>query len=131
MAADRRLPLAFVAGAALTCGLLNGFFNGATLAGAGSSGLAAAGIGCGVFVIVALVAGQVAALREGMGAHHGSRGRQLDRRHRLTHARLGDSVLRPTIANGHKGSAASTRCHDDEIAMEILVKCRRIARCDP
>jgi urease accessory protein len=64
VAADRRLPLALVAGAALTCGLLNGCFNGAALAGAGSSGLAAAGIGCAVFVIVALVAGQVAALEK-------------------------------------------------------------------
>ena len=64
VAADRRLPLAFVAGASLTCGLLNGCFNGAALAPAGSSGLAAVGIGCGVFVIVALVAGQVAALEK-------------------------------------------------------------------
>jgi hypothetical protein len=53
-----------VTGAALTCGLLKGCFNGAALAGAGSSGLAAAGIGCDVFVIVALVAGQVAALQK-------------------------------------------------------------------
>jgi hydrogenase/urease accessory protein HupE len=64
VAADRRLPLVLVAGAALTCGLLNGCFNGAALAGAGSSGLAAAGIACAVFVIVALVAGQVAALEK-------------------------------------------------------------------
>jgi hypothetical protein len=64
VAADRRLPLALVAGAALTCGLLKGCFNGAALAGAGSSGLVAAGIGCAVFVIVALVAGQVAALEK-------------------------------------------------------------------
>jgi hydrogenase/urease accessory protein HupE len=62
VAADRRLPLALVAGAALTCGLLKGCFNGAALAQAGSSGLVATGIGCAVFVIVALVAGQVAAL---------------------------------------------------------------------
>jgi hydrogenase/urease accessory protein HupE len=64
VAADRRLPLALVTGAALTCGLLNGCFNGAALAGAGSSGLAAAGIACAVFVIVALLAGQVAALQK-------------------------------------------------------------------
>jgi urease accessory protein len=64
VAADRRLPLALVAGAALTCGLLKGWFNGAALAGAGSSGLAASGIACAVFVIVALVAGQVTALRK-------------------------------------------------------------------
>jgi hypothetical protein len=53
-----------VTGAALTCGLLNGCFNGAALAGAWSSGRVAAGIGCAVFVIVALVAGQVAALEK-------------------------------------------------------------------
>lgn len=64
VAADRRLPQALVAGAALTCGLLNGCFYGAALAGTWSSGLAAAGSGCAVFVIVALVAGQVAALEK-------------------------------------------------------------------
>jgi urease accessory protein len=64
VAVGRRLPLALVAGAALTCGLLHGFFNGAALAGAGSSGLAAAGIACAVFVMAALVAGQVAALEK-------------------------------------------------------------------
>jgi hydrogenase/urease accessory protein HupE len=64
VAAGRPLPLALVAGAALTCGLLKGSFNGAALARAGSSGLAAAGIGCAVFVLVALVAGQVAALKK-------------------------------------------------------------------
>jgi hydrogenase/urease accessory protein HupE len=64
VAADRRLPLAFVAGAALACGLLHGCFNGAALAGAGSNSLAAVGIGSAVFVVVALVAGQVAALKK-------------------------------------------------------------------
>ena len=64
VAVGRRLPLALVAVAALTCGLLHGFFNGAALTGAGSSGLAAAGIACAVFVMVALVAGQVAALEK-------------------------------------------------------------------
>lgn len=59
-----RLPLALLAGTALICGLLKGCCNGTALPGAGSSGLAAAGIGCGVFVIVALVAGQVAALEK-------------------------------------------------------------------
>lgn len=62
VAADRRLPLALVTGAALTCGLLRGCFNGAALVGAVSSGLASAGIACAVFMIVALVAGQVATL---------------------------------------------------------------------
>jgi urease accessory protein len=64
VAAALRLPLLLVAGTALTCGLLKGCCNGAALAGVGSSGLAAAGIGCGVFVIVALVAGQAAGLRK-------------------------------------------------------------------
>lgn len=64
VAANRRLPLALIAGIALTCGLVNGSFNGAAMAGAESSGLAAAGIACAVFVIVALVAGQVAALQK-------------------------------------------------------------------
>jgi hydrogenase/urease accessory protein HupE len=64
VAADRQLPLVLVAGAALMCGLLNGWFNGAALTEAGSSGVAAAGIACAVFVIVALVAGQVAALQK-------------------------------------------------------------------
>jgi urease accessory protein len=63
VAADRKLPLALVAGAALACGLLYGLFNGAVLAGATSSALAAAGIACAVFVIVALVAGQVSAIK--------------------------------------------------------------------
>jgi urease accessory protein len=69
VAADRRLPLAFVAGVALACGLLNGSVNGAALAAAASgglagAGLAGAGIACAVFLVVALVAGQVAALQK-------------------------------------------------------------------
>jgi urease accessory protein len=64
VAAGRRLPLVLGAGAALTCGLLKGCYNGAALAVAGSSGLAAAGIACAVFVIAALVASQVTALEK-------------------------------------------------------------------
>ncbi len=64
VAADRRLPLALVAGAALTCGLLHGCFNGGALAGANSGRLAIAGIGCAVFVVTALVAGQVVSLEK-------------------------------------------------------------------
>jgi urease accessory protein len=67
VAADRRLPLALVAGFALACGLVHGCFNGAALAPANAGGLAVVGIVCAVFVVVALVAGQVAALR-GNGA---------------------------------------------------------------
>src|SRR5208282_3962730 len=44
VAADRRLPLALVVGAALTCGLLKGDFQGTARVAAGSSSLAAAGI---------------------------------------------------------------------------------------
>jgi urease accessory protein len=63
VALDRRLPLSLVAGSALTCGLLNGSLNGTALAQAGLTWLTSMGIGCAVFVVVALVAGQVAALR--------------------------------------------------------------------
>jgi hypothetical protein len=64
VAADHRLPLAFVAITALTCGVLNGCFNGTALAGVESIGLAIAGIASAVFVIVALVAGQLAVLEK-------------------------------------------------------------------
>lgn len=64
VAADRRWSLALVTGLALTCGVLNGCFDGAALAGAWASGLIAVGMGCAVFLIVALVAGQVAALEK-------------------------------------------------------------------
>jgi hypothetical protein len=64
VAADRQLPRAVVAGYALTCGALNGCFNGASLAGAGASDLAVVGIACAVFVVVALVAGQVATMKQ-------------------------------------------------------------------
>jgi hydrogenase/urease accessory protein HupE len=63
VAADRRWPLALVAGFALACGLIHGSFNGAALNGATSGSLAVVGIVGTVFVIVALVAGQVASLR--------------------------------------------------------------------
>ncbi len=62
--ADRRLPLGFVVGFALMVGSVHGFFNGAALAEASSGRLAVAGIIGTVFVIVALVAGQVASLRK-------------------------------------------------------------------
>jgi hydrogenase/urease accessory protein HupE len=63
VAADRQFPPALVAAVALLCGLLNGCFNGTAMGPDGFSVLAAVGIGCAVFLIVALVAGQVAALR--------------------------------------------------------------------
>jgi hydrogenase/urease accessory protein HupE len=64
VAAGCRLPLALAAGAGLTCGLFKGSCNGAALAGVGAGGLAAGGIACAVFVIVALVAGQVAVVEQ-------------------------------------------------------------------
>jgi hydrogenase/urease accessory protein HupE len=63
VAADRRMPVALVAGLAMTCGLAHGCFNGAALAPTNGGSLAVVGIVCAVFVIVALVAGQVAPLR--------------------------------------------------------------------
>jgi hydrogenase/urease accessory protein HupE len=63
VAADRRLPLALVAGFAMMCGLVHGCFNGAALAGVSAGGLVVVGIACNVFVVVALVAGQVVSLR--------------------------------------------------------------------
>jgi urease accessory protein len=64
VAADRRLPLALVAGTALACGLVRGWFNGLAMSGAASTGLAAVGIASAVFVIVALVAGQAGAIQK-------------------------------------------------------------------
>jgi urease accessory protein len=63
VAADRRLPLGFVAAFAMTCGLVHGCFNGAALAGVNSASLAVVGTVWAVFVVVALVAGQVVSLR--------------------------------------------------------------------
>jgi hydrogenase/urease accessory protein HupE len=62
VAADRRLPLTVTASIALLCGFWNGSMNGAAMTGNGLSGLAGVGIACGVFGVVALVAGQVTAL---------------------------------------------------------------------
>lgn len=60
IATGGRLPRALVIAVALTCGLILGTFNGTALVGAGASGPAIVGIGCAVFVIVALVSGQAA-----------------------------------------------------------------------
>jgi hydrogenase/urease accessory protein HupE len=64
IASDRRLPRGFIAGFALTAGLVHGFLNGADLAGVNTGSLAVGGIVCTVFVVVALVAGQVVSLRK-------------------------------------------------------------------
>jgi hydrogenase/urease accessory protein HupE len=63
VAADRRLPLAVVAGLAVLCGLVHGCFNGAALAAVNTGSLAVVGIACAVFVVVALVASQVVSLQ--------------------------------------------------------------------
>jgi hydrogenase/urease accessory protein HupE len=64
LAWDRRLSLRFIAGFALAVGLVHGLCNGAALAGANSGSLAIVGIGCAVFVVTALVAGQVVSLQK-------------------------------------------------------------------
>jgi urease accessory protein len=63
VAADRRLPFALVAAFALLCGLIHGCFNGVALAAMSAGGVALVGIVWAVFVLVALIAGQVASLR--------------------------------------------------------------------
>jgi hydrogenase/urease accessory protein HupE len=66
---DRRLSVRFIAGFALVVGLVHGLCNGAALAGANSGSLAIAGIGCAVFVVTALVAGQVVSLQREWARH--------------------------------------------------------------
>jgi hydrogenase/urease accessory protein HupE len=62
-AADLRLPPALIGALAVVLGLLGGSLNGSELARARSGGLGAAGVACATFVVVSLLAGQVAALR--------------------------------------------------------------------
>ena len=62
VAADLPLPLELVAALAIVLGLLNGGLNGSELGGARSSGLNMLGFACALFVVVALLAGQVASL---------------------------------------------------------------------
>ena len=63
VAADLSLPAAVVTGLAAAAGATHGFGNGRELAAANGGLLAMAGIGCALFVVVAIVTGQVAALR--------------------------------------------------------------------
>jgi urease accessory protein len=63
VAADLPLPLELVVALAIVLGLLNGGLNGSELEGARSSGLNMLGVACALFVVVALLAGQVASLR--------------------------------------------------------------------
>ena len=63
VAADRRLPIALVTALAALLGLLHGWLNGAGIAEANREGLALAGIGGAVFVVVALLAAVAASVR--------------------------------------------------------------------
>jgi hydrogenase/urease accessory protein HupE len=63
VAAGRPLPLVLVAGFAIVLGLLAGALNGIDLATVPSRPLGAAGVTAGLFVVVALLAGQVASVR--------------------------------------------------------------------
>jgi len=63
VAADAPLPLELVAALAIVVGLFNGGLNGSELEGARASGLNMLGVACALFVVVALLAGQVASLR--------------------------------------------------------------------
>jgi urease accessory protein len=63
VAADWQLPLPVVIGAAVLLGLVHGCVNGAGLAQAQPGALGMAGIASALFVVVALLAGPVVALR--------------------------------------------------------------------
>jgi hydrogenase/urease accessory protein HupE len=63
VAADRQVPLLVVVGGAVLLGLTHGCMNGAGLVQAPSGALDMAGIASALFVIVALLAGPVVALR--------------------------------------------------------------------
>jgi hydrogenase/urease accessory protein HupE len=62
-AADRALPLAWVAGLAVALGLINGFAGGVELERLHASSLAAVGVSAALFMLVALLAGQAATVR--------------------------------------------------------------------
>ena len=63
VAADLPLPLALVVGLTVVLGMLNGGLNGMELAKVRVGALSAAGVACALFVLVALLAGQVASVR--------------------------------------------------------------------
>jgi hypothetical protein len=65
VAADLPLPLATVTGCAITLGLVNGGFDAVELANWRFSGQAAAGVVAAPFLLVALLAGNVVALKAG------------------------------------------------------------------
>jgi hydrogenase/urease accessory protein HupE len=63
VAADKKLPLAFIYGLAMVLGLLHGFLNGTAMAQAGGGFLSLMGIAAGIFVIVALVSAFVISIQ--------------------------------------------------------------------
>jgi hydrogenase/urease accessory protein HupE len=63
VAADRRPPLAVVAGGAIVLGLIHGAMNGAGLATTKVRITGALGVACTIFVVAALIAGAVVSLR--------------------------------------------------------------------
>jgi len=63
IAADRALPLPVVVGLGLILGLLHGYLNGTAMAQAGLGFTGLIGIGCAVFVIMALMAASVVSLK--------------------------------------------------------------------
>ena len=67
VAADRPLPLRLVVGCAVVLGLLHGSLNGTDLGQQRTFGLAIAGVAVALFVIVSLLAGQVASVRLAWG----------------------------------------------------------------
>jgi urease accessory protein len=62
LAADRPLPLAFVAGLAILLGLLHGILNGSEIPTNASGQLSADGVAAALFVLVSLLAGQAASV---------------------------------------------------------------------
>ncbi len=72
VAAGRAWPPGVVAGLAVVAGVAQGLGNGCELAPVVGGGVAMAGVVCALFVVMALVAGQVSSLRSG-GARIGVR----------------------------------------------------------
>jgi hydrogenase/urease accessory protein HupE len=63
VAADRAWPLVVIISLAVVVGAIHGFGNGRELARASSGWLASTGIVCALFMVSALLAGQVASVR--------------------------------------------------------------------
>ena len=63
VAADKKLPLAFIYGLAIMLGVLHGFLNGTAMAQAGGGLLSLIGIAACIFVVVALVSAFVVSLQ--------------------------------------------------------------------